>query len=108
LLAAAFATGVMFALVRSVSIWSYGTMRLLNVAHGDLVMLGGYGGYWLFTLAGLSPLLALFVTAAGGGLLAWLAYRGLFRRNARHGIGPGRLRGQLAADLLGLSISCRT
>lgn len=58
----------------------YGTMRLLNVAHGDLVMLGGYGGYWLFTLLGLSPLLSLIVTAAIAGLLGIVAYRGLFRR----------------------------
>lgn len=57
----------------------YGTMRLLNVAHGDLVMLGGYAGYWLFTLFGLSPLLALFLTAAAAALLGAAAYWGLFR-----------------------------
>ena len=28
----------------------YGTMRLLNVAHGEILMLGGYLAYWSFTL----------------------------------------------------------
>jgi branched-chain amino acid transport system permease protein len=104
LLAAAFATGVMFALVALGLNLVYGTMRLLNVAHGDLVMLGGYGGYWLFTLAGLSPLLALFVTAAAGGLLAWLAYRGLFRRMLGTGAAPVRLEANSLLIFFGLSI----
>ena len=33
-------------------------MRMLDVAHGDVVMLGAYGGFWAFTLAGVSPLVA--------------------------------------------------
>jgi branched-chain amino acid transport system permease protein len=38
----------------------YGTMRLLNVAHGDLMMLGGYFSYWVFQLVGIGPLLSMF------------------------------------------------
>jgi branched-chain amino acid transport system permease protein len=39
---------------------------VLNVAHGDLIMLGGYGAFWTVTLLGLHPFasLALVVPAA--------------------------------------------
>lgn len=40
----------------------YGVMKILNVAHGELVMLGAYTTFWLFTLTGLSPLVSLVVS----------------------------------------------
>ena len=48
----------------------YGTMRLLNIAHGELVMLGGYITYWSFTRLGISPLLSMLVAPAVGAGLA--------------------------------------
>ncbi len=46
----------------------YGTMRLLNVAHGEILMLGGYLAYWSFTLIGAGPIYAMFaaLVLAGG------------------------------------------
>jgi branched-chain amino acid transport system permease protein len=37
----------------------YGTMRLLNIAHGELMMVGAYITYWLYTLYGVSPLVSM-------------------------------------------------
>jgi branched-chain amino acid transport system permease protein len=37
----------------------FGVTKFLNVAHGELLMLGGYACYWLFTLYGLDPFLSL-------------------------------------------------
>jgi branched-chain amino acid transport system permease protein len=37
----------------------FGVLKVLNVAHGDLIMLGGYGAFWLFALLGLDPLTSL-------------------------------------------------
>jgi branched-chain amino acid transport system permease protein len=54
-------------------------MRLLNVAHGELVMLGGYVVFWLFTLWSVPPPLGAVVAAAMGAGLGWAAYRGVFR-----------------------------
>ena len=79
LLLAALVTGFLYALVALGLNLIYGTMRLLNIAHGELVMLGAYVAYWLFTLAGVSPLVSMVVSAAMGAGLGWLAYKGIFR-----------------------------
>ena len=39
----------------------YGTMRLLNIAHGELIMIGAYTTYWLFVLFGISPFYSMFI-----------------------------------------------
>ena len=80
LAAAALVTGALYALVALGLNLVYGTMRLLNVAHGDLVMVGGYVAYWAFTLWGVSPLVALAAAAALCAGLAAVLYRGLLRR----------------------------
>ncbi|MFQ5691791.1 MAG: branched-chain amino acid ABC transporter permease [Nitrospinota bacterium] len=54
--------GGMYALIALGLTLIFGVMRVLNVAHGELVMLGGYVTYWLFQLAGLHPLLTLLVS----------------------------------------------
>ncbi len=49
----------------------FGVMRIVNLAHGDFVMLGALGAYWAYRLAGVNPLLALvlqFVVYLGIGL----------------------------------------
>jgi branched-chain amino acid transport system permease protein len=40
----------------------FGVMRVINVAHGTLLMLGGYTTYWLFSLYGLNPFFSLLVS----------------------------------------------
>ena len=30
----------------------FGVTRFLNVAHGELLMFGGYASFWIFTLSG--------------------------------------------------------
>jgi branched-chain amino acid transport system permease protein len=42
----------------------WGVLKIVNVAHGALVMLGAYFGFWTFTLWGWDPFLALPVTVA--------------------------------------------
>src|SRR6056300_1242769 len=66
----------------------YGTMRLLNIAHGDIVMLGAFSAFWWFTLTGLSPLLALPLIAAFGAVIGLGLYILLFRRQLAQGLDP--------------------
>ena len=39
----------------------FGVMRIVNLAHGDFLMLGGFAAYFLFYLLGLHPLVAALV-----------------------------------------------
>jgi len=80
LLFAALVAGSLYALVALGLNLVYGTLRLLNVAHGDLVMIGAYVAFWLFSTVGLSPVLSLIVAAALCAALGYLVYIGLFRR----------------------------
>ena len=41
----------------------YGVMKILNIAHGELLMLGAYLTFWLFTLWEVSPLLSMPLAA---------------------------------------------
>ncbi len=36
----------------------FGVMRIVNLAHGDFLMLGGYAAWWLLAALGIHPLLA--------------------------------------------------
>jgi branched-chain amino acid transport system permease protein len=73
-------TGALYGLAAAGLSLVFGVLRVLNVAHGELVMVGGYASFWLFALVGLDPFLSLLVTvpvmfAVGLGL-----HRGLFSR----------------------------
>jgi branched-chain amino acid transport system permease protein len=83
LLAAALALASLYALVAMGLNLVYGTMRLLNIAHGEFVMLGGYVTYWCFTRLGISPLLSMVIAPALGACLGILIYVVLFRRLLR-------------------------
>jgi branched-chain amino acid transport system permease protein len=37
----------------------FGVLKVLNVAHGELIMLGGYAAFWLTTLLGIGPFASL-------------------------------------------------
>jgi branched-chain amino acid transport system permease protein len=56
----------------------YGTMRLLNIAHGELIMLGAYITYWLYTLYGVSPLLSMILVLVTSGLIGLAVCRIIF------------------------------
>ena len=106
LLFAALVTGSLYALVALGLNLVYGTMRMLNVAHGDLVMLGAYGAFWAFSLAGVSPLLAAPLVAAAGAAFGVALYRGLFRGMLAR-VTPstaGKLEGNSLLLFFGLSI----
>jgi branched-chain amino acid transport system permease protein len=57
----------------------FGVLKILNVAHGELLMLGGYATFWMFTLAGLDPFLSLLITWPLLFAVGVLLYGGLFR-----------------------------
>jgi branched-chain amino acid transport system permease protein len=56
----------------------FGVLRVLNVAHGELLMVGGYVTFWLFTLTGLDPFLSALVSGAVLFVLGLVLNFGLF------------------------------
>jgi branched-chain amino acid transport system permease protein len=53
----------------------FGILRVINLAHGEVVVLGGYVAYWLLVKWGVSPLLSLPLAALTGGAAALVTYR---------------------------------
>ena len=56
----------------------FGVMKVLNVAHGELIMLGGYGAFWLVALLELDPFASLALVVPAMLLLGVVLYAGLF------------------------------
>jgi branched-chain amino acid transport system permease protein len=51
--------GGLYALIATGLNVIFGVMKILNIAHGELLMLGAYLTFWLFTLWNVSPLLSI-------------------------------------------------
>jgi branched-chain amino acid transport system permease protein len=56
----------------------FGVLKVLNVAHGELIMLGGYAAFWLAAIVGLDPFLALLAVIPLTAALGLVLYAGLF------------------------------
>jgi branched-chain amino acid transport system permease protein len=56
----------------------FGVMRVLNVAHGELIMLGGYAAFWLVTLLGMDAFASLLLVIPMSLLLGVVLYVCLF------------------------------
>jgi branched-chain amino acid transport system permease protein len=53
--------GSMYAIVASGLTLIWGTMKMLNFAHGELYMVGGYVLYFAFTIFGVHPFVGIFL-----------------------------------------------
>ena len=58
----------------------FGVMRVINFAHGDMMVWGMYLSFWLFTTLGVDPYLSILVTATVVFLLGAAIQRGLVTR----------------------------
>lgn len=83
LLIATLALTAIYALVALGLNLIYGAMRLLNVAHGEIMMLGAYITFALFSAYQVSPLVSMFGAMAVAAVLGWLCFELLIRRLSR-------------------------
>jgi branched-chain amino acid transport system permease protein len=63
-----------------------GVLRLVNLAHGEFLVAGAYGGFYLLVLTGLDPLLGLPLVAGALALLACPVYLWLVRPLMARGV----------------------
>jgi len=56
----------------------FGVLKVLNVAHGELIMVGGYAAFWLAAGLGLHPFWALLGVIPLTAALGLVLYAGLF------------------------------
>jgi branched-chain amino acid transport system permease protein len=74
-----FLVGGLYGLAAAGLSLTFGVLRVLNVAHGELLMLGGYGTFWLFTLWQIDPFLSLLGVAPAMFALGLVLYWALFQ-----------------------------
>ena len=72
--------GGIFALVSVGLSLEYGVARVLNVAHGEFIMVGAFVTFWLFSSVNLNPLVSIVVTAPMMFVIGWVLHGTLFRR----------------------------
>lgn len=60
----------------------FGTMRIIFIAQGTMIVLGGYAAYWMFKLLGVDPYLTLVLLVPVSLAVGAAVYQLLFRRVA--------------------------
>jgi branched-chain amino acid transport system permease protein len=73
-------TGGLYALIALGLNLQYGLMRILNIAHGEFLMLGAYLTYTLHVALGINPLLTILVTGPAGLGAGLVLHRALYAR----------------------------
>lgn len=75
--------GIFFALVGIGLNLVFGVMRIINLAHGEFVMLGGYGAYLVSTHLGVNPIWGVAVAIIGATIIGWPLYYAVVPRLLR-------------------------
>ena len=75
--------GGLYALIALGLSLQWGVTRVLNIAHGEFLMLGAFSAYFLYSLFGISPLLSLVICAPIFLWIGFLLHKVLFRRLLR-------------------------
>lgn len=72
-------TGSLYAMIGVGLTVIFGVMRIINLAHGDMVMLGMFGAYWSYTLLRIDPFVSAIAWVPLMFLAGMLAYRYLLK-----------------------------
>lgn len=71
--------GGIFALVSVGLSLQYGVARVLNVAHGEFIMIGAFITFWLLGTVNLNPIVSVVVTGPVAFILGFILHKTLFR-----------------------------
>jgi len=73
-------TGSLYAMIGVGLTVIFGVMRIINMAHGDMVMLGMYGAYFAFTAWNIDPFISIIIWVPASFAAGILAYRFLLKK----------------------------
>jgi len=73
-------TGSLYAMIGVGLTIVFGVMRIINMAHGDMVMLGMYGAFWAHVAWKIDPFLSIVLCVPAGFVGGVLLYRFLLRK----------------------------
>jgi branched-chain amino acid transport system permease protein len=73
-------TGSLYAMIGIGLTIIFGVMRIINMAHGDMVMLGMYGAFWAHAAWKVDPFLSILIWVPGAFILGVFIYRFLLRK----------------------------
>lgn len=104
LLASALVLGTLYALLALGLNLIYGTMRLLNIAHGEIVMIGGYVVYWSFALLGIVPLISMTAAAIITALIGIALFTTILRPMLRSAALMARVEANSLLIFFGVSV----
>ncbi len=73
-------TGSIYAVIAMGFCLQYGVARVLNVSHGEFIMLGAFATWSLYTMFGINPLVSLVICGPVMLVLGFLVHRTIFTR----------------------------
>jgi branched-chain amino acid transport system permease protein len=85
--------GGIYALIAVGLSLQYGVARVLNIAHGEFIMLGAFGTWWLYTMVGIDPLISLAICGPIVFIIGFALYRTLFTHLRSSSISPAAFEG---------------
>ena len=94
--------GGIFALIAVGLSLQYGVARVLNISHGEFIMLGAFGTWALYTTLGINPLVSLVICGPVLFMIAFLLHRTLFTRLRISSPSPGAYEGNSLLATFGL------
>ncbi len=81
----------------------YGVARIMNLANGEMLVIGAFTAFALWTGAQVSPFLAIFLVAPVAFGLNWLIYRIMLRPLVKRSHSRGMLEQDAILTTFGLS-----
>jgi branched-chain amino acid transport system permease protein len=94
--------GGIYALVAVGLSLQFGVARVLNIAHGEFIMVGAFVTWWLYTKVGINPLVSLAICGPMIFIIGFILYRTLFTRLRTSSPSPAAFEGNSMLACFGL------
>jgi branched-chain amino acid transport system permease protein len=94
--------GGIYALIAVGLSLQFGVARVLNIAHGEFIMLGAFVTWWLYTKVGVNPLVSLAICGPVIFIIGFILYRTLFTRLRTSSPSPASFEGNSMLACFGL------